>query len=153
MGWFALLRRCDDPSVRSRRKRRCLVVALGGGRGGVHRFCVTLRLRRRVLVGSHAETVQFRVECKHVVKVSDCRRRYHCHRNQTLQKCKGDPDETVRTRTQCVPFLAATLCLLLGDCGVLGLPEGATAHKLFWQALREFTPQERSMLITFTWGR
>ncbi|CAM9475422.1 unnamed protein product, partial [Hapterophycus canaliculatus] len=25
--------------------------------------------------------------------------------------------------------------------------------KLFWQALREFTPQERSMLIKFTWGR
>ena len=25
--------------------------------------------------------------------------------------------------------------------------------KLFWQALREFTPHERSMLIKFTWGR
>ncbi|CAM9164819.1 unnamed protein product [Ectocarpus sp. 8 AP-2014] len=25
--------------------------------------------------------------------------------------------------------------------------------KFFWQALREFTPQERSMLIKFTWGR
>ncbi|CAM9143892.1 unnamed protein product [Scytosiphon promiscuus] len=25
--------------------------------------------------------------------------------------------------------------------------------KLFWQALREFTPAERSMLIKFTWGR
>lgn len=28
------------------------------------------------------------------------------------------------------------------------------AHvQLFWQALREFTPEERSMLIKFTWGR
>lgn len=25
--------------------------------------------------------------------------------------------------------------------------------KLFWQALREFTPEERSMLVKFTWGR
>lgn len=25
--------------------------------------------------------------------------------------------------------------------------------KFFWQALRDFTPQERSMLIKFTWGR
>lgn len=25
--------------------------------------------------------------------------------------------------------------------------------KLFWQALRDFTPEERSMLVKFTWGR